>query len=68
MHYINCPTCRVSHQLPQEGANCLPNAFHINNLLEVRKKLGIKKSSHKICTKHNDPLKVYCETCHKVIC
>ena len=68
MNSINCPTCRVSHQLPQEGANYLPNAFHINSLLEVRKKLAIKKSAQKICFKHNDPLRVYCETCRVVIC
>ena len=68
MNYINCPTCRVSHQLPQEGANYLPNAFHINSLLEVRKKLAVKTSANKICPKHNDPLKVYCETCCEVIC
>ena len=68
MHYINCPTCRVSHQLPEKGANCLQNAFQINKFLELRKKLVIKKTSKQTCPRHNDPLKVYCETCCKVIC
>ena len=31
-------------------------------------KLTFKKSAQKVCPKHNDPLKVYCETCHEVIC
>ena len=68
MHYINCPTCRVSHQLPQGGANYLPNDFKINTFIELRSKLTFKKSAHKICPKHDDPLKVYCETCCKVLC
>ena len=68
MHYINCPTCRVSHRLPQGGANHLPNDFKINTFIELRSKLTFKKSAHKICPKHDDPLKVYCETCCKVIC
>ena len=68
MNYIDCPTCRVSHQLPQGGANCLPNDFKINTFQELRRKLTFKKSAEKICPKHNDPLKVYCETCRKVIC
>ena len=68
MNYIYCPTCRVSHQLPEGGVNCLPNDFKINTFLELRRKLTFKKSAHNICPNHNDPLKVYCETCHKVIC
>ena len=58
----------MSHQLPEGGANRLPSDFKINSLLELRKELTIRKSTHKTCPKHNDPLKVYCETCCKVIC
>ena len=68
MHYINCPTCRMSHLFPEGGANCLPNDFKINSLLELRKELKIRKSTQMACPKHNDPLRVYCETCQKVIC
>ena len=58
----------MSHLLPEGGANRLPSDFKINSLLELRKELTIRKSTHKTCPKHNDPLKVYCETCCKVIC
>ena len=58
----------MSHLLPEGGANGLPSDFKINSLLELRKELTIRKSTHKTCPKHNDPLNVYCETCCKVIC
>ena len=34
----------------------------------MRKRLTITKSALITCPKHNDPLKIYCETCHQVIC
>ena len=40
-------------------------------MLELRQKLHISKqeaAASTICPKHNDPLKVYCETCYQVIC
>ena len=40
-------------------------------MLELRIKLHTSKqeaATSTICLKHNDPLKVYCETCHQVIC
>ena len=40
-------------------------------MLELRQKLHTSKqeaAASTICLKHNDPLKVYCETCHQVIC
>ena len=58
----------MSHLLPEGGANRLPSDFKINSLLELRKELTIRRGAHKTCPKHNDPLKVYCETCRKVIC
>ena len=58
----------MRHQLPEGGADCLPNDFKIDNLLKLRKKLSVKDINYKTCPKHNDPLKVYCETCCKVIC
>ena len=58
----------MSHPLPEGGADCLPNDFKINSLLELRKDLNKQKVPQQTCTKHNDPLKVYCETCDQVIC
>ena len=40
-------------------------------MLELRQKLPTSKQEaavSTICLKHNDALKVYCETCHQVIC
>ena len=40
-------------------------------MLELRQKLHTSKQeavTSTICLKHNDPLKIYCETCHQVIC
>ena len=37
-------------------------------MLDLRKRLTITKSALITCPKHNDPLKVYCETCRQVIC
>ena len=40
-------------------------------MLELRQKLHASKqeaATSTICLKHSDPLKVYCETCHQVIC
>ena len=56
------------HPLPEGGANLLPTDFKINSLLELREKMNIKKCTQITCSKHNDPLKVYCLTCSKVIC
>ena len=56
------------HPLPEGGANLLPTDFKINSLLELREKMNIKRSTQITCSKHNDPLKIYCLTCSKVIC
>ena len=40
-------------------------------MLELRQQLHTSKqeaATSTICLKHNDPLKVYCETCYQVIC
>ena len=56
------------HPLPEGGPNLLPTDFKINSLLELREKMNIKKSTQITCSTHNDPLKIYCVTCNKVIC
>ncbi len=63
--------CRDDLMLPGKGPIDLPNAFHINSLLELREKLTTTKqetTSLMACPKHNDTLRVYCETCRQVIC
>ena len=73
IYYIKCPSCRTDHICPEGGFKNLPGDFKINNLLELRQKLTTKtanpiQTNTQTCPKHNDPLKVYCETCRKVIC
>ena len=66
--FISCPSCRKPTQLPKIASD-LPNAFLINSLLQLRDKLN--KALSKVNTKceiHDDPLKVYCETCEELIC
>ena len=65
---ISCPTCRENQILPEGGAECLPNSFHVISLLELKEKLIARGSDCITCSKHNYPLKVYCETCNEVIC
>ena len=69
-HNITCPKCGVSHLAPQGGAANFPNAFHISSLLNLRKRLNTSKTttSSTTCSKHNELLRVYCETCCQVIC
>ena len=56
------------HLTPDGGAKCLPSDFKINSFLDLQKKLTVTKSSLDTCPIHNDPLKIYCETCREVIC
>ena len=66
-YYIKCPTCRTSTELPEPtGLAAFPVAFHINNLKEVYSLMKQEKALN--CTKHDDPLRIFCETCDEVIC
>ena len=66
---IKCPVCRKSFTLPKGGATKLPPAFMINHLLDLHQKTPKSMLyTPGNCPIHNDPLKVYCETCDEVIC
>ena len=66
-YYIKCPTCRTSTELPEPtGPAAFPVAFHINNLKEVYSLMKQEKAMN--CSKHDDPLRIFCETCEEVIC
>ena len=66
-YYIKCPTCRTSTELPEStGPAAFPVAFHINNLKEVYSLMKQEKAMN--CSKHDDPLIIFCETCEEVIC
>ena len=67
-HNITCPTCCILFRLPDGGAQVLPNAFFVNSLIELQNDSNLGKTTQKTCPKHDDPLKVYCETCSEVIC
>ena len=66
-YFIKCPTCRTSTELPEPtGPAAFPVAFHINNLNEVYSLMKQEKAMN--CSKHDDPLIIFCETCEEVIC
>ena len=65
-HVISCPTCRKAAHIPDKGPADLPTAFVINSLVEIQEQM--KEESIMNCTDHNEPLKVFCETCQELIC
>ena len=65
------PSCRKPTQLPDIGPTEFPTAFLINSLLAVlntSKLLPLNEDSDTKCNDHNEPIKVYCETCQELIC
>lgn len=66
--YISCPQCRVHHTIQnKENVACsFPVAFVMIGFLDLRKKFTVIRND--TCTKHNDVLRIYCETCNEVIC
>ena len=63
-YFIKCPTCRISTELP--GPAAFPVAFQINSLIEAYRLMKQEKAMN--CSKHDDPLRIFCETCEEVIC
>lgn len=64
---LTCPECRQVTPIPPGGVKDLKSAFYINRLL------GIVQEEYKqeklCCSEHADEeLKLYCETCAKLIC
>ncbi len=56
----------ITYYLRKEG---LSNYQVTSSMLELRQKLHTSKqeaAASTICLKHNDALKIYCETCHQV--
>ena len=63
---LTCPTCRHTTPIPDAGVSALQSAFHINHLLEIVRE---HKKNLSCCADHVDEeLKLFCETCNKVIC
>lgn len=64
---LSCPECRQITQLPANGVAGLKSAFHINRLLGIFQE--DPKEDKRFCSEHADEeLKMYCETCGKLIC
>ena len=70
--FLACPACRQKVRLSKKGTNGLRSAFHINNLLDLRRVLEkasvSQESSAMECSSHNKPLEVYCNTCDELVC
>ena len=63
--------------MTSNSISLLPDSFHISSLFELQKKISSNPSTPVIpeqpladdtCPKHNDPLRVFCCTCIKLIC
>ena len=58
-----CPECRKDTVLPSNDPNQLPRA-----LLAVRMKEKLKKRSQQLCSKHDEPMKLFCNGCRLRTC
>ena len=79
---LTCPTCRQITPIPDRGVAGLQSAFHINQLLDILEEstsnpvaatpIGVTADARSVaqyCFDHVDEeLKVYCETCGKLVC
>uniref|UniRef100_A0A1X7UGT5 RING-type domain-containing protein n=1 Tax=Amphimedon queenslandica TaxID=400682 RepID=A0A1X7UGT5_AMPQE len=71
-YYLSCPTCRHCTELPEEGAEAFPVAFHLNNLKEIHSAMEktsvLPNPQEAMCSDHRKPLELFCETCNMVVC
>ena len=58
-----CPECRKETVLPSNNASLLPRA-----LLAVRMKEKLQRPGEKLCSKHDEPMKLYCSDCKFHVC
>ena len=70
---FSCPECRKGTTLPQGNVDKLKTAFFVNRLIETHSKLveemtAMQESVTKMCKEHEEPLKIYCFTCDRLIC
>ena len=58
-----CPECRKDTVLPSNDPNQLPRA-----LLAVRMKEKLNKQSQRLCSEHDEPMKLFCNGCRLRTC
>lgn len=67
---LQCKTCRFQAALPDNGVKGLSVDSNLADLVNLRDKLelitGLRQQS--VCTKHQKPLDVYCESCKELAC
>lgn len=68
-YVIVCPICRTKVDVPNDGVRCFPNAFHINNLIEVYQKLTKVKGKSTLCENCNEGNATgHCAQCRQFLC
>ena len=58
-----CPECRNKTVLPSNDASLLPRS-----LLAVRMKEKLQRQSEKLCSKHDEQMKLFCSDCKLRVC
>ena len=69
-HFVSCPICRQTTQLPDKGVSCFQSAFLVNSFLELHELLqkvsGSQQNSCENCLK--EQATGYCKQCSKFLC
>ena len=67
---LSCPVCRSQARLPEGGVSCFPNAFHLNDLLELRQQLKKLSDTKSIACENCDEHDAtgFCGRCGKFFC
>ena len=72
-HGLNCPSCRANADLPKQGVNGYPKAFHLNNILEAVQTIVQQEDDEPgqalMCGNClTNEAEVFCVECDKMIC
>ena len=70
---IQCPECRVFHQLPLDGTNGFPTNRYVLHILGLEKKIMVQEKNDVeaiLCQVHQKPCVMFClkKECWKTLC
>ncbi|XP_070548176.1 tripartite motif-containing protein 2-like [Ptychodera flava] len=70
---IACPCCKAVSEIPQDGAECLPDDHYANALIDLIHPTTGRQNTASFyptltCSSHRRPRDIYCHTCEQPIC